>query len=410
MTQHQTSSHVVRNNEQKEKKWRVSPSSAVLVIGLAVIVGYLGGMRHDQILAAVAPAVGIRIETGSLDLASVQQTFRELKSNFDGKLDDQALIQGASKGLVAAAGDVHTEYFTKQEAKQFNESLTGNIGGGVGAEIGMRDGNPTVIRTLPDTPAAKGGLLAGDRLGAVNDQPLDKLTVDQVVQKIRGEIGTTVKMTVVRDGEVKNITLTREEIVSPSVTGVIDGDTGTLRISRFDEQTGLQARTEATKFKDAGVKKVVLDLRDNGGGYLSAAPEVAGLWLNDKVVATEKRDGKVLDQQKTGRDAILEGVPTIVIVNGGTASAAEIVTAALKVQAGVGVVGETTYGKGTVQTMRNLSGGTLLKVTVQRWYTPDDKNIDGQGLKPDKVVGLTNADAAARRDPQLEAAKALLNE
>ncbi len=391
------------------KRWSVSPSGAVLIVGLTLIIGYLGGMRHDQVLGVIAPALGIKVETGSLDLSSVQQTYRQLKTNFDGKLDDQTLIQGASKGLVAAAGDTHTEYFTKDEAKQFQESLTGNIGGGIGAEIGMREGKPTVVRTLPETPAAKGGVQAGDMLGAVNDQSLDKLTVDQVVQKIRGEIGTTVKLTVVRDGEVKQFTLTREEIVSPSVTSKVDGDIGTLSVSRFDEQTGTQARSEAMKLKEAGAKKIILDLRDNGGGYLTAAPEVAGLWLNNKIVATEKREGKVLDQQKTGNDAILEGVPTVVLVNEGTASAAEIVAAALRVQAKATLVGETTYGKGTVQTMVDMSGGALLKVTIQRWYTPDDKNINGKGLTPDHKVGLTNADITGHKDPQLDIAKQVLS-
>lgn len=386
----------------------MSPSNAVLVLGLTLIVGYLGGMRHEQVMGVIAPAFGMKVETGSLDLSSVQQTYRQLRANFDGKLDDQTLIQGASKGLVAAAGDTHTEYFTKDEAKQFHESLTGNIGGGIGAEIGMREGRPTIVRTLPDTPAATSGLQAGDTIGAINDQSLDKLTVDQVVLKIRGEIGTTVKLTVVRDGEVKQFTITREEIVSPSVTSKTDGEIGILSISRFDEQTGTQARSEAMKLKDAGAKKLVLDLRDNGGGYLSAAPEVVGLWVNNKVVATEKRDGKVLDQQKTGNDAIFEGVPTTVLVNEGTASAAEIVAAALRVQAKATLVGQTTYGKGTVQTMLDMSGGALLKVTIQRWYTPDDKNINGKGLTPDQVVGLTNADIADHKDPQLDAAKQLL--
>ena len=408
MAEHQSGTPTASKHTHATKRWQVTPSSAVLVLGITLIVGYLGGMRHDQVLGVIAPTLGIKVETGSLDLSSVQQTYRQLKANFDGTLNDQALIQGASKGLVAAAGDTHTEYFTKDEAKQFQESLTGNIGGGIGAEIGMRDGRPTVVRVLPDTPAAKGGVQAGDMLGAVNDQALDKQTVDQVVQKIRGEIGTTVKLTIARDGQVKQITLTREEIVSPSATSKMDGETGILSISRFDEQTGAQARSEAMKLKEAGAKKIVLDLRDNGGGYLTAAPEVAGLWLNDKLVATEKRGNKVLDQQKTGSDAILEGIPTVILVNEGTASAAEIVAAALRVQARIPLVGETTYGKGTVQTMVDLSNGTLLKVTIQRWYTPDDKNINGKGLVPDHKVGLTTADAVDHKDPQLDTAKQVL--
>lgn len=406
-TEHSTSHHA--HDASQQKKWRIAPAKGVFIVGVAMIIGYAAGMQNDRIVSTVAPALGFHVELGSLDLSSVQDTYRQLKSNFDGKIDEQALIQGASKGLVAAAGDVHTEYFTRDEAKQFQSDLTGDIGGGVGAEIGMREDRPTVISVLPGTPAESGGVQAGDVIAEVNEQSLEKLTVDQVVQRIRGDVGTTVKLTLIRDGEVKSISLTRAEITSPSVTSKVDGTVGILSISRFDEQTGEQARTEANKLKAAGVKSVVLDLRDNGGGYLSAAPQVAGLWLKNKVVATEKRDGKVIDQQTTGDDTLFAGMPTVVLVNAGTASAAEIVTAALKDQAGVTLVGERTYGKGTVQTMIDLSGGALLKVTVQRWYTPKDVNIDQKGLTPDKTVSLKDSDMLEKHDPQLDAAKALLN-
>lgn len=376
----------------------------MLIAALVFVVGYAAGTRNDQIIGIVGPALGFKVETGTLDLSSVQNTYRQLKANYDGTVDANALIAGASQGLVAAAGDIHTQYFTKDEAKQFQSDLTGDIGGGVGAEIGMRDNVPTVISVLANTPAQQAGVQAGDLLQEVNEQPLTKLTVDEVVQKIRGDVGTTVKLTITRNGELKYFTLTRAEITSPSVTSKVSGQVGILRISRFDEQTGDQARTEAGKLKAAGVKSIILDLRDNGGGYLSAAPDVAGLWLNDKLVATEKRGSQVQDQQKTGNDAILNGMPTVVLVNAGTASAAEIVTAALKDQAGMTLVGEQTYGKGTVQTMISLNNGAMLKVTVQKWYTPKDKNIDGKGLVPDKVVSLNNSDILAGRDPQLDAA------
>ncbi|MDB5183481.1 MAG: putative carboxyl-terminal protease [Candidatus Saccharibacteria bacterium] len=391
--------------KQTEKKWVFTPSVFVLTAALVFIVGYAAGTRNDQIVGIVAPAFGIKVDTSTLDLSSVQNTYHLLKQNFDGNLDTAALIAGASQGLVAASGDVHTEYFNADEAKQFQSDLTGDIGGGVGAEIGVRDNVPTVISVLADTPAQKAGVKAGDILQQVNDQPLTKLTVDEVVQKIRGDIGTTVKLTITRDGQVMYFNITRAEITSPSVSSKVNGDVGILTITRFDEQTGDQARSEANKLKSVGVKKIILDLRDNGGGYLSAAPQVAGLWLNNMLVATEKRDGKEQDRQTTGTDTVLAGMPTVVLVNAGTASAAEIVSAALKDQGNnITFVGERTYGKGTVQTTIPLNGGALLKVTVQRWYTPKDVNIDGKGLTPDKVVGLTNADILAGHDPQIDAA------
>lgn len=394
--------------EQKQKKWSFTPSAFVLLLGIAVIVGYAGGTRNDQIVATVGPALGIKVASGTIDLSSVQNTFRQLKSNFDGDLDEAALIQGASKGLVAASGDVHTEYFAKKEAEQFKNDLSGEIGGGIGAEIGMREEVPTVIRTLADTPAEKSGLLAGDQLLAVNDEAVGDQTVDQVVQKIRGEVGSTVKLTVLRNDETKEFTITREKITSPSVTSSVEGDVGTLKISRFDETTGNDARAAAQDFKNKNVKKVILDLRDNGGGYLSAAPEVAGLWLSDKVVVSERVKGQVKGEQRSGSNAILAGLPTVVLVNGGTASASEIVTAALKEYGVVSVVGEKTYGKGTVQTMVDLNDGALLKVTIQRWFTPKGNNVDKKGITPDETVKLTKDDVNASRDPQVEAARTRL--
>ncbi len=396
------------NKNEKQKRWSFTPGVFVLVIGVAAILGYGAGTRNDQILATVAPALGFKVEKSTLDMSSVQTTFQQLKSNFDGTLDENALIQGASKGLVAAAGDPHTEFFTQKEAEKFKDDLSGDIGGGIGAEIGMREEKPTVIRTLKDTPAEKSGLASGDVLLAVNDEAVGKQTVDKIVQKIRGDVGSTVKIAVSRDDEKKEFTITREEITSPSVDSRIEADTGIIKISRFDEKTGESARAAAQEFMNKGVKKVVLDLRDNGGGYLTAAPEVAGLWIEDKVIVSERLKGKSTDEQRSGSNAILAGMPTVILVNGGTASASEIVTAAMKEYNVATIIGEKTYGKGTVQTMVELDGGALLKVTIQRWFTPMGKNVDGKGITPDKVVELKRADVDAERDPQLDAAKAWL--
>ncbi|RYX78382.1 S41 family peptidase [bacterium] len=336
-------------------------------------------------------------------------TFQQLKANYDGSIDDKALIEGANKGLVAAAGDIHTEYFTEKEAKQFNSDLSGNIGGGIGAEVGMREEKPTIIGTLADTPAAKSDLKPGDVIVSVNDEAVNGLTVDQVVQKIRGEIGTTVKISYLRDGSVKDVTLTRQEITSPSVTSKVEGDTGVLTVARFNNDTGTQARAAAQDLRSKNVKKIILDLRDNGGGTLEAAPALASLWLDDKIVVSERIGSKTIAEQRSGSNAILAGLPTVILVNGGTASASEIVTAALKEYGAASVVGEKTYGKGTVQTIIDINNGAMLKVTIQRWYTPKGNNVDKKGITPDRAVELTKDDVNANRDPQLEAAKQRLN-
>lgn len=390
------------------RKWSFSPSAFCLIMGLVAIVGFAAGMKSDIIIGAIAPAFGFKVETGSLDLADVQSTYRSLKTNFDGSLDKQKLIEGASRGLVAAAGDQYTVFLSKSEADDFNKDLSGEIGGGIGAEIGLRDNKPTIIRTLKDTPAEKAGVLAGDTIIAVNDQIVTNSTVDDTVKKIRGQEGTTVKLAVLRDNQQKEFTITRAKISAPSVTSRVEGDTGILIMTRFDEQTSAKARQAAQSFKDQNVKRIILDLRGNGGGYLTAAQDVAGLWLDRKVVVTERTDGKVTDELKSGGDPLLAGLPTVVLVNGGSASASEIVAGALQDHKVAQLVGEKTYGKGSVQKLLDLKQGAMLKVTVAKWYTPNGKNITKEGITPDKKVDLTGEDMNAGKDPQLDAAKELL--
>lgn len=391
-----------------EKKWKFTPSAFCIIVFIAVLVGFTGGMKSDVIIAAIAPAFGFKVETGSLDLGTVQQTYRTLKANYDGDLDSQKLIEGASRGLVQAAGDQYTMYMSKAEAEEFNKELSGNIGGGIGAEIGLRDNKPTILRTLKDTPAEKAGVQAGDTLLMVNDQVVSSWTVEETVKKIRGEEGSTVKIIVLRDNERKEFSITRAKITAPSVDSKVEDGVGILTLSRFDDQTADRARAAAQSFVSQGVKKVVLDMRGNGGGYLQAAQEVAGLWLSNKVVVSERAGGKVVEELKSSGDAPLAGIPTVVLVNGGSASASEIVAGALQDHKVAKLVGEKTYGKGSVQKLMDLRQDALLKVTVARWYTPNGKNITKEGITPDKKVELTREDSNSGRDPQLEAARELL--
>lgn len=393
--------------ENRQKQWRFSPSNFVLIMGFMIVLGFGLGMRSDVVIGAVAPMFGFKVETGKLDMASVQQTYQTLASNYDGKLDDQKLIEGANRGLVAAAGDEYTVFMNKKEAEEFDSDLSGKLVG-IGAEIGLRANRPTIIRTLKDTPASRSGLQAGDTIAAVNDQISSQWTVDETVKRIRGQEGTTVKISVVRGNQPFEYTITRAPIVSPSVESRIEGEIGILTITRFDDQTVDTARRAATEFKGKGVNKVILDLRGNGGGYLTGAQDVASLWLDGKVVVTERADGKVVDELKSGNNAPLAGMQTVVLVNGGSASASEIVAGALQDHKVATLVGEKTFGKGSVQSMIDLSMGARLKVTIARWYTPNGKNITAEGIVPDKKVDLTREDVSQGRDPQLDAAQQLL--
>jgi len=381
------------------------PKSLLIVAFILVSgLGYLGGMFHSQIIGSVAPLFGIRLVTDSLDLSSVQETYRALASNYDGDVDKAALIEGANRGLVDAAGDRYTTFLNASESTAFDNSLTGSIGGGVGIELSIRNDQVTVVRVLADNPAARAGILAGDVIVAVNDEATEGMMVEQVVQKIRGEIGTTVKLGVSRAGVAQEFSPTRAEVSNPSVYSSVRDGVGILTITRFDGQTGSLARQAARSFSDQGVQRVILDLRGNGGGFLTAAQDVAGIWLDRKIVVSERANGKVVDELFSSSNPILDGVPTIVLVDKGTASAGEIVAGALQEYKVAELVGEQTFGKGSVQQLIPLTAGAQLKVTIARWFTPQGKNISETGIVPTVKVERTIDDLNAGRDPQLDAA------
>lgn len=385
---------------------RGGQKAGLLVAGLVIaIVSFVAGTRADELWAHIGPMFGVRTATGSLELANVQKVYRELKANYDGELDSQALMHGAARGMVAAAGDPYTAYLDPKEAEEFQRSLNGKIGGGIGAEIGKRHDVPTIIRPLNNSPAQKAGVMAGDVIAQVNDVPVTReMTVDQVVQKIRGEAGTTVKLVLVRQGERKEFTMTREEVVAPAVEWRVDGQVGIMTVRQFNNDTGKLSRQAAEAFRAANVTRVVLDLRGNPGGTVEAARALTGLWLDKKEIMTQRRGETVVGRETSFGVPLLADIKTVVLVNEGSASASEIVAGALKDYQKATLVGEKTYGKGSVQRPLTLDGGAVLKVTEARWYTPHGKNIDKEGITPDVVVAMTSDDYNNERDPQLERA------
>ena len=375
---------------------------------LAITIAFIAGTRSDYILATLT---GRTIGTTSLDLSSVQALYKELSGSFDGELDDQKLIDGAKRGMVEAVGDPYTVFFTEEEAKEFLGELEGTFEG-IGAELSRKEGVLTIVSTIDGSPAKSAGLQAGDTILMVNDKPTSEWSVEEAVKNIRGEKGTTVKLTVARPGQDKALefSVVRDQITDPSVKTEITADNiGILRITRFGQSDTVQlARQAAREFKDKNVRGVVVDLRGNGGGYLEASVDIASLWLNNKVIVTERTGGVVIDTMKSRGEAILEGVPTVVMVNEGTASASEIVAGALRDNNAAKLVGTKTYGKGVVQDVRSLADGGSLKVTIASWYTPKGKNISKEGITPETVVDLTEEDVAAGRDPQKDKALELL--
>lgn len=392
-----------RRTDVKKRPSSVSPLGRLIAFLLVASAAFLVGALSVRL------STGTLLPGGDIDLSSVRSTYAQLKEKFDGELDAQALIEGANKGLVEAAGDDYTTYLTADETAEYNKSLNGDIGGGIGVEVGMRNKVPVVERVLQDNPAEKAGVMQGDIITAVNSEDTEGKTLNEVVALIRGEPDTTVLLQLFRSGQQQEVTVTRQRVNNPSAYGSIKDGVGVLTISRFDNQTGSLARRVAREFKDTGVKSVVLDLRGNGGGYVTAAKEVASIWLDGKVVVSERRGSQVVEELKANTgSAVLAGVPTVVLVNQSSASASEIVAGALRDHKAARLVGLTTFGKGSVQQLLELPHGSTLKVTVARWYTPSGHNISEEGLKPDvEIPARTVDDVNAGRDPQLEKAQAL---
>lgn len=378
-----------------------------LTLVIVAIISFVAGARSDALFANVASVFGVRTSNKTIDLSSVQKTYQELIANYDGKLDTQKLIYGANRGLVEAAGDPHTAYMDPDETKEFDKSLSGQIGGGIGAEIGLRNNKPTIIKPLENSPAQKAGIKAGEAIVKVNDEASSDWSVEKVVSKIRGEVGTSVKLTLLSGGQTREVSVVRQNIVSPAVESEIDGEIGILKVNRFGDDTVSLSRKYASEFVEKGVKKVILDLRNNPGGTVGAAQGLLGIWLDNQIAMTERRGSEIVKTLRTTGTPILGNMKTVVLINGNSASASEITAGALREYGKATLVGQKSYGKGSVQIVLGLPGGSQMKVTEARWYTPKGKNIDKTGIEPDVKVDLSSDDVNNNVDPQMDKAKSL---
>lgn len=365
---------------------KVNHSTLVLISAFTLILGFVSGSRIDDLRNLIAPVFGLK-KVEKIDFSNVEKTYQALVSNYDGEIDKQKIIEGASKGLVEAAGDKYTEYMTSKEAEEFNKSLSGDVGTGVGIELAKDGDIVKVVRVLPKNPAASAGILAGDVISKVNDEDVLKKSTSEVSKKIRGDSGTTVKITVIRGEEKKDFSVTRAKIENPSVDLSKNNGIATLSIYRFDSETGALAKKYAEEIKNEGISKVILDLRGNGGGYVQAAKTVASLWLEkNALIVSEKTGSKTVEEIRATGENPLKGIKTVILLDNSSASASEIVAGALKEHKAAQIVGEKSYGKGSVQTTIDMPDGALLKVTIAKWFTPSGKNISNNGISPDVEI------------------------
>ena len=392
-----------------EKKWeekKVSLGSAIVLSVILAVVGVVVGANFKQWFGAYAPYFGG--SSSDMDWSALDEVYNKLATSYNGEISKEKAIEGAKKGLAESLGDVYTVYMDAEETADFYDDLHGNVGSGIGIEMGLRDGYVRVLRTLPNNPAGKAGILAGDIIYKVDGEEVYTLSTDEVAKKVRGETGSEVTVTVVRDGKEIDFTMKREAINNVSAYVEYDDSTAIVTVTRFDNNTGTMVQNFAKDFSSKGIKKVILDLRGNGGGYVSAAEDLLSLWLDGEKVLIQKSKhfGNTSNSSSSGK-AILKDMKTIVLVNGSSASASEIVAGALQDYGKATIVGEKTYGKGVVQNLYDLSNGTVLKVTTAEWYTPNDRSINGEGIVPDIEVERSYEDINSMRDPQLKKAKEL---
>ncbi|MDB5170130.1 MAG: Peptidase [Candidatus Saccharibacteria bacterium] len=396
---------------QPKRLWR---SKALRSIGVLVLVAavFAGGVNVGNGTISWSHSTG---RNGSLpetlNYSAVNDVYKSLIENYDGKLTESQLINGLKHGLAEATKDPYTSYFTPTEAQSFNDSLQGQFSG-IGAELGKNEqGNIQVIAPIAGTPAEKAGIKPRDVIATVNGKTTVGMSVDDAVKAIRGTSGSKVKLQLVRGGtEALVLEITRETIHIPSVTTkTLDGNVGYLQVSTFGADTAGLVHQAAAKFKQDGVKGMVLDLRNNPGGQVDTAVSIASEWLpENQLIMQEKRGNTVIQTYQSTGSAQLASMPTVVLINDGSASASEIVAAALHDNKHAYIIGEKSYGKGVVQRIINFGDDSQLKVTVASWFRPNGKNINHQGITPDQKVALSDADAKATNDTQLKAAQAYL--
>lgn len=384
---------------------------------ITIVVGvlfFMAGVAFGQGKLQLSTG-GIKQRTGlpsTIDYSTVNDLYSALKENYDGKLSEQDILDGVKHGLAQSTKDPYTEYFTASEAKEFQNDLQGTIFG-IGAKLELdKNGNVSVVAPLAGSPAEAAGIRSGDIIATVNGKSTSGMTASQAVLKIRGKKGTKVTLGVVRpDTEPVELTITRDEIRVPSVESkVLEDGTGYLKVNQFSGDTGNLVLKAANEFSENGTKKVILDLRDNPGGEVSAAIDLASLWIDrGEVVLTQRRGGEIVDTSRASGNNLLKNMSTVVLVNKGSASASEIVALALRDTVRAKLLGDNTYGKGVVQQRIELGDGAELKVTVARWHGPNGANIDHKGVKPDVVVKMSEEDIKNKNDVQLSAAQKLLN-
>ena len=325
----------------------------------------------------------------------------------DQPVDDLALMQGAIRGMIDSLGDTHSSYMDPKTYEEANNSLSGEYEG-IGAWVDTTADYLTIISPIPDSPAEKAGMEPGDKIVAIDGDDMTGIDAELVRQRVLGPAGSTVVLSVAREGEPEllDFSIKREKIVIKSATGeMLENNIGYVQITTFGDKTTSELRAALADLMAQNPKGLIIDLRNNGGGYLQTSVEVASEFIGDGVILYEQYgDGKRTTYQAL-KDGQATDIPLVVLINEGTASASEIVAGAIQDHERGKLVGVTSYGKGSVQNWVPLNNNQgAVRITIAKWLTPNERTIHGEGLTPDVEVEITDEDRQANVDPQLDKA------
>jgi carboxyl-terminal processing protease len=378
---------------------------ALLITGM-VIAAFGAGVGATWLLMHNKTATAEE----SAEFGVFWESWHLVEDRFFGELPSmQRVTWGAIRGALGTLDDPHTTFLEPQPRQREKEDLSGRFGG-IGAYISLAEDGSIVLDPMPDLPAAQAGVLEGDVVLKVDDTEItSEMGVDDVVTLVRGEVGTLVRLTLRRQGQNGPLVveITRQEIPSPSVEWRMLEEAegvGYIRLTIFSGRTEAELEDAVRELEEQGMTHLVLDLRGNGGGLLDAAVDVASQFLGDGLVAFQlEKDGNENSFSAKWGGKYTEG-PLALLVDGGSASASEIVAGALQDRERAVLIGQKTFGKGSVQSVHDLSDGSSVHITYAKWLTPNRRQIDGQGLQPNLDIPITDADRNAGNDPQLERA------
>lgn len=402
---------------ETEIKNKMKYTSLILVCGVIFFsLGYYLGLSKQSELSKVNTLINkTNSEITTTDFSPFWKTWNLINEKHPSanKIDDQARVYGAIAGLVQSLDDPYSVFFDPAETKSFEEDIAGNFSG-VGMEVGIKNKILTVISPLKNTPAYRAGIKSGDKILKIDDKITSDMSIDEAIKRIRGEKGTTVSLSIYREGdkEPKEIKIIRDIIDIPTLeTELLPDGIFVIRLFTFSGNSTDLFRNAIIEFEQSKADKLIFDLRGNPGGYLEAATEMASYFLpKGKTVVSEdygtSKEPKIY--RSHGYDLFNENLKFVVLIDGGSASASEIFAGAMQDYKKAILVGAQSYGKGSVQEVVNITKDTILKVTVAKWLTPNGTSISEKGLTPDYEVDITSKDVETKNDPQLKKAIELL--